>query len=177
MLIRPGVLTVPNTTSFATGNPIAAIVLVKEAKGVTLTNLTVDGADNVLGGCGPNLVGIFYRNASGKVEADAVRNIRLGPASANLGGCQSGIGIFAQSGTGPGSPSKLTVIGSTVHDYQKTGIVGNEAGTELTANGKAAPAMARRLLSRRTASRLASVRRARFRSTRLSIRCGPSALT
>jgi parallel beta-helix repeat protein len=134
VLIRPGAITVTNSTSFSTGNPIAAIVLVKETKGVTLTNLTIDGADNVLGGCGPNLVGIYYRNASGKVEAAAVRNIRLGPGP-GFEGCQAGIGIFAQSGTGPGSPSKLTVLGSSVHDYQKGGIVGNEAGTELTAIG------------------------------------------
>lgn len=133
VLIRPGALTAANSTSFSSGNPIAAIVLVKEAKGVTLTNLTIDGANNVFGDCAINLVGIYYRNASGKVEADAVRNIRLG--GPGLEGCQAGIGIFAQSGTGPGSPSKLTVLGSTVHDYQKTGIVGNEAGTELTAIG------------------------------------------
>ena len=74
-----------NTTSFG-GTPTAAIVLVEKTTGVTLDNLTVDGASNVLGGCGVNIVGIYYRNASGKIDNAAVRNIRLFPDS--LLGCQ-----------------------------------------------------------------------------------------
>lgn len=134
-LIMPPVA-VANTTSFG-GTPTAAIVLVEKTSGVTLDNLTVDGASNVLGGCGVNIVGIYYRNASGKVVNAAVRNIRLFPDA--LLGCQTGLGIYAQAGIEPGVPrrARLDVLNSSVHDYQKNGITADAAGTELTAVGNA----------------------------------------
>jgi hypothetical protein len=126
-LIKPRSV-VANSTNTASGVDVAAIIAVEDSGSVTLINLTVDGSDNGLTRCDPTLIGVFYRNASGRIEATAVRNIRLGPG---LQGCQSGIGIFAQSGRG--GTSTLTIDGSSVHDYQKAGIVGNEAGTELHA--------------------------------------------
>jgi hypothetical protein len=93
---------------------------------VILRNLTIDGADSQLTDCAPTLVGILYRNASGNVQSSAVRDIRLGPS---LASCQSGYGIFAQSGAG--GTAQLTVEDSSVHGYQKAGILANEAGTEL----------------------------------------------
>ena len=100
---------------------MAAVIAVEDSANVILRNLTIDGADNRLTACAPTLVGVFYRNASGEVQSTAVRDIRLGPT---LGDCQSGYGIFAQSGAG--GVSKLTVNGSSVHGYQKVGILGNE---------------------------------------------------
>jgi hypothetical protein len=123
----------PNSTSLTTGNPIAAIILVQAAKGVVFENMTVDGSpgSSSLTGCGVNYVGIYYRNAWGKIEDDAVRNIALGPG---LEGCQSGLGIFVQSGKDPLAPSVdphslVEIDGNTVHEYQKNGITANEAGT------------------------------------------------
>ena len=125
----------PNTTSFG-GSPIAAIVLVEKTSNVTLDNLTVDGASNAIGGCAPDLVGIYYRNASGRIANAAVRNIRLTDA---LLGCQGGLAIYAQSGTEPGAPrrARLEVLNSSVHDYQKNGITADGIGAELTAVGNA----------------------------------------
>jgi len=130
-LIRPTPV-LANSTSLTSGGPIAAIILVDGASNVSLTNLTVDGAANGISPCEPNLIGVYYRNASGKMDSVAVRNMRLG---AGLEGCQSGLGIFAQSGGG--GSAKLEVVNSSVHDYQKNGITGNGAGTELTARGNA----------------------------------------
>jgi hypothetical protein len=127
-LVKPRSMTA-NSTNTSSGETVAAIIAVEDSGDVTLINLTVDGSDNGLTGCDPTLIGVFYRNASGRIEAAAVRNIRLGTG---LEGCQSGIGIFAQGGRGGGT-SRLTVDGSTVHDYQKAGIVANEERTELTA--------------------------------------------
>ncbi len=124
--------TVPNSTSAYSGNPITAIVVVHDADGVNLTNLTVDGSTNGIAGCAPDLVGVFYRNASGTIDELAVRDIRLG---GSLGGCQSGDGIFVQSGGG--GKSKVTVSNTSVHDYQKTGIVANEVGTDVMIKGNA----------------------------------------
>ena len=104
------------------------MIAVEDSANVILRSLTIDGADNRLTACAPTLVGVLYRNASGAVRDTAVRDIRLG---STLGGCQSGYGIFVQSG--PGGASKLTVNGSSVHGYQKVGILGNEIGTEIRA--------------------------------------------
>lgn len=123
---------VANSFSLASGNPIAAIVLVDGADKVNLSNLTVDGASNGINGCSPNLMGIYYRNASGKVDSVAVKNIKL---SSFDFGCQSGLAIFVQSGGG--GQSKVDITNSSVHDYQKNGITANEAGSEVNIKGNA----------------------------------------
>jgi len=127
VVIRPTAI-VTNTTSLFSGAPMAALVVVTDTT-ATLANVVIDGGGTEWGSsCGaPNLVGVFYRNASGAIADSTVRNIRL---AAGLEGCQAGIGIFAQSG-GAGE-SDLTVDGVSVHDFQKNGIVGNEVGTTIT---------------------------------------------
>jgi parallel beta-helix repeat protein len=127
VLIRPSGI-IANSTNAFSGNPIAAVVAIEDSASVTLQNLTVDGGDNRLSACAPTLVGVFYRNSSGTAQSIAVRNVRLGPS---LGTCQSGYGIFAQSGAG--GVSNLTVNGSSINGYQKVGILGNEDGTQLQA--------------------------------------------
>jgi parallel beta-helix repeat protein len=116
---------VTNSTSLASGNPIAAVILVMNSTDVDLSGLTVDGANNGINGCAPNLIGIYYRNASGNIQKNTVRNIKLGPG---LEGCQSGLGIFVQSGLGK---SKVTIDTNSVHDFQKNGITANEVGTSV----------------------------------------------
>ena len=115
-----------NTTSLSSGAPIAAQVLVADTAGVKLNNLTVDGSNNKINGCSPNLIGIFYQNASGSVSHGLVLNQAM---TATDNGCQSGLAIFAQSGNG--GTSQLTVSGTHVQNYQKNGITGNEAGTTM----------------------------------------------
>jgi parallel beta-helix repeat protein len=118
---------VANTTSLAPGHAIiAAVILVMNSTDVDLSGLTVDGANNGINACAPDLIGIYYQNASGTIRQNTVRNIKLGPG---LEGCQSGLGIFVQSGPGK---SKVTIDTNSVHDFQKNGITGNEAGTSVT---------------------------------------------
>ncbi len=118
-----------DTTSLRTGFSIAAAILVKDTTDVKIEGLTVDGAASGIF-CGPNMIGIFYRNASGKIKHVAVRNMKSLPGGE---GCQSGLGIFAQSGGG--GTSKVEVEDSSVHDYQKNGITGNEPGTDIRVKG------------------------------------------
>jgi parallel beta-helix repeat protein len=127
VLIRPSGV-VANSTNAFSGDPIAAVIAIEDSASVILRNLTIDGDDNRLTACAPTLVGVFYRNSSGEAQSIAVRDVRLG---SSLGGCQSGYGIFAQSGSG--GVSKLTVNRSSVNGYQKVGILGNEDGTQLLA--------------------------------------------
>jgi hypothetical protein len=117
-----------NTTSLTSGAPMATVVLIKDATAlINIQTLTIDAGGNGFTGCGTHVVGILVQNADAKVLNAAVRNAKLG---ATLEGCQTGLGIFAQSS---GDTSNVTVEGTSVHDYQKNGITANEAGTTLTA--------------------------------------------
>jgi nitrous oxidase accessory protein NosD len=114
-----------NTTG-SSGAPIAAAILVKEAANVEIEGLIVDTANSGITECSPDLIGILYQNSSGRIEHNAVRNVKL---SVSLNGCQSGDAIVVQS---LGSEtSKVTVDDNSVHDYQKNGITGNESGSEV----------------------------------------------
>jgi hypothetical protein len=113
-----------NTTSLFDAAPIATAILVADTRDVSISGLTVDGANNGILECTPNLEGITFQNASGNVERAAIRNFKLG---AGLGGCQSGTGFFVQSGGG--KISRVEIEDCTIHDFQKNGITANEIGT------------------------------------------------
>jgi hypothetical protein len=113
-----------NTTSLFDSAPIATALLVAGTTGVTISGLTVDGANNGITQCAPDLIGISFQNASGELARIAVRNFKL---AASLNGCQSGTGIFVQSGNG--GVSKVEIDHCTVHDFQKNGITADEIGT------------------------------------------------
>ena len=128
--IQPNPLVANTASLISPFNPIAAAIWVTPGTtGVIVYGLIVDGSLNGISGCLPNPIGIYYQNASGTAAYNAVRYFELGPG---LQGCQAGIGIFAQT-DGSGGVSKVTAAVNSVHDFQKTGIVGNETGTTLTA--------------------------------------------
>jgi hypothetical protein len=156
---------IQNTLDFDHGSvPVAAQLLVLNTVGpVLISNLTVDGTGNGLT-CGPDVQGILFQNASGTVNHVAVRN-QVPNGIPN--GCQVGKSIYVQTATG-GLPSTVTVENSSVHNYNKNGITGRDAGTTLTATGNyvqgsgVVPSGVRR----RTASSLASGPVERSRATR-----------
>ena len=113
-----------NGVSLASGNPLAALLSVKDTTKVILSGLTVDAAMAGITECAPNLVGVLYQNSSGTITELKVRNTRLAPS---LNGCQSGLGIFVQSGNG--GRSHVEIRNNQVSGYQKNGITANEIGT------------------------------------------------
>jgi parallel beta-helix repeat protein len=123
---------VANATDLFDGSPIAAQIFVQNAANVTVAHLTVDGSNNNLNGCGTDLVGIYYQNSSGIIGYVATRNQEL---SADLGGCQVGLGIFVESGYNTSGTSKVTIAYNSVHDYQKNGITADGVGTKATILG------------------------------------------
>ena len=94
-----------NTTSLATGDAIAAAVLVSGATNVTISGLTVDGINNGITECTPRLIGVYFQNSSGVLRHAAIRNFQLGEAALN--GCQSGTGVFVESGGGQTSDVEI----------------------------------------------------------------------
>jgi parallel beta-helix repeat protein len=108
--------------------PVAAQVLVQKAQNVNISNITVDGSNNLIAGCAADLRGIYYQNASGILAAVATRNQTL---ATGLIGCQSGEGIFVQSGYGSSGAAHVTIQTSSVHSFQKNGVTGDGSETNL----------------------------------------------
>lgn len=125
-VLMPGTMR-QNSTSLLDGTPIATAILVAGATGVSIDGLTVDGTNNGLTQCAPRLFGIAFQNAAGEIGHVAIRNFKLGTG---LGGCQSGTGIFVQSGGG--GVSNVEIDNSTIHDFQKNGITADEVGTQVS---------------------------------------------
>ena len=120
-----------NATNGVDGTPIAAVVLVRGTTGVIIRRLTIDGVNNGITACEPTLIGIFYQDASGEIGDVAVRNMILVEDEDKA--CQSGLGIFVQKLSGP--VRQVSVVTSSIHDYQKNGITGNEPGTRIQVDG------------------------------------------
>ena len=129
VILPPAGGLVPNVTDVVSGNPVAAQLVVQNAGPVSISNLTVDGTRNGLS-CGPDVRGILFQNSSGTVNHVAVRN-QVPNGIPN--GCQVGESIWVE--TAAGHSSAVTVKHSSVHNYNKNGITGNDAGTNLTLTG------------------------------------------
>jgi hypothetical protein len=127
-IIKPSVA-LPNSSSLFSGAAIYSIVVVDGVTGVTVQDMTIDGADAAAPLACNTYVGIFYRAASGTVSHTRVTNIFF-PA---WSGCQGYLGIFVQSGNGgPRLNSDVIIDHNTVDNYGKNGITANEAGTSVT---------------------------------------------
>jgi hypothetical protein len=126
-IIRPTTLT-DTATSLFTGNPLAYIILVDRASGVTIKKLTVDGSGvSSCEFCHFGFMGIFYRASSGTITGVRVTSIKST--------YDNDIGIFVQSGYGPRLKSDVTITNSVVEDYGRNGITCNEAGTRCIVVG------------------------------------------
>lgn len=132
VVVSPSAGLAANATSLSSGDPLTAHLWVLGPATVSLNNLTVDSLGNGITGCAPVLIGILYQNASGTINHIVTRNQWIGASESdpNLNGCQTGLGVFVQSGNS--GTSTVTVENSSVHDYQKNGITGNETGTTIT---------------------------------------------
>lgn len=64
---------VANTTTYSTGNPIAALILFRGSAGaVNIGNLAVDGTNNGISDCLPDLIRIFYQNSARTLKFESV---------------------------------------------------------------------------------------------------------
>jgi hypothetical protein len=97
------------------GFPTAAQILVQNAT-VTISHLTVDGANDGMTDCSIDPIGIYYQNASGTITGNAVRNVLL---PTGLQGCQDGLAINVESNAG--TPA-VTISNNSVRNYDKNGI-------------------------------------------------------
>ena len=126
----PTLKTVPDL--YAGGVAKLPQVLVQNSFDIDISTLAVDGTGNGIAGCGPDLVGIYYQNASGVLNYVVARNQILAPG---LTGCQSGEAIFIQSGYGSAGFAAVSVQNSSIHNYEKNGITGDGNGTFVLISG------------------------------------------
>ena len=129
---NPGAVVMPshllsNADSLVTGSPLSAIIRALNADEVTVSGITVDAGAASIAECSPELIGILFQNSSGEIKQNTVRSTNLAP---NLNGCQSGLGIFAQSGNG--GSTQVLIAENIIREYQKNGITANELGTIAT---------------------------------------------
>jgi nitrous oxidase accessory protein NosD len=115
---------IANAASLTNGEPLAGGIFVTGAENVNISGLTLDTIANGIHECAPRLFGILYQNASGVIDTVRIRNTKL---SLSLNGCQSGTGIFVQSGNG--GKSLVKIKNCPISGYQKNGITANEVGT------------------------------------------------
>jgi parallel beta-helix repeat protein len=109
------------TGSDSRGRSIAVQISVLNAN-VTVSHITVDGAGNQVDGCALDPMGIYYRDATGLITDNAVRNQI---PDTNVG-CGNGLGIDVESTSGwPISPLLLTISNNSVRNYGKNGITVN----------------------------------------------------
>jgi hypothetical protein len=110
------------TAFFTTSTNNYPVVFVNGATGVTVKDLTVDGAGR--GNGNYRFIGIAYWNSGGAVLDCDVVSIRETPMT----GTQHGVGIYSFNSTG--GPYALEVGGTDVSDYQKNAMA--LSGTGVT---------------------------------------------
>ncbi len=110
--------------SFNYGWTIRPVIFVDGVTGVTIDNLTVDGAGR--GATNNRFAGIAYWNAGGVVESVLVTRVRENPYNGN----QHGYGVIARNNTG--GPYTLIIKNSKFTDIQKNGIYVLDSGLTAT---------------------------------------------
>jgi parallel beta-helix repeat protein len=113
---------VTNNVTDIFGFPTAAQIFVKNAA-VTISHMTVDGANDGLTDCSIDAIGIYYQNSSGTMTDNAVRNVLL---PTGLQGCQDGLAINVENDNG--NPA-VTISNNSVRNYDKNGITASGPGT------------------------------------------------
>src|SRR5215831_16461986 len=136
-VLRPGTLTASLPSAMG-GKPVSAAILVDDVR-VILSGIVVDLTGNGILDCRTTLAGVYLHNASATLNDVDIGDVRVAGAP----GCDSGVGLFAESGVIGQSDqgqtlsgkSKVKVRDSHVHGCQKGGIVMNGAGTRLKLGG------------------------------------------
>jgi pectin methylesterase-like acyl-CoA thioesterase len=122
-------------TSDHWSDAVRADITVNGAANVTVKNLTVDGnfaGDTTAGSNGDEISGIAYLHSSGTIDTVVVKNVS-NSLPGGLFGLQHGDGILVDNGTDAVQPG-ITIENSSVHDFQKTGVLIWNANVDMHSN-------------------------------------------
>jgi len=106
--------------------PSAAQLLIQNATGVTVENLSVDGSNSGLADCNTGIVGIYYQNASGTVNSVTVQN------QVGFTNCGRGLGVYVET---DGASSTVTIENSNVRFTSGLNIGATQTGTTVMITG------------------------------------------
>jgi hypothetical protein len=119
--------------------PLAAVVLVANTTGVTVSGLTVNAsaAASSIGGCTPDFVGVDFQNSSGTLTRAKVTGVELPPS---LLGCQNQLAVYVYTGWfstsfTPSPALHVTISKTVVSAYGKNGITCDDPGLLCTLTG------------------------------------------
>jgi len=132
-VISPDVLAI-NGTSDHYGDNVRAVIGITDSTNVHIEDIVVDGSysgDTTPGSNGDELSGIAFLNSSGGLDGVTIDNNGNSPAG-GLFGLQHGSGLFIDN-SGLLSGNDVTVTGSTITDFQKTGAL--IVGADIVFNG------------------------------------------
>jgi hypothetical protein len=123
--------------SAGAATPLAALVLVDNTTGVTVSGLTVDAtaASSSITSCGQDLVGVDFQNSSGTLTRATVTGVELSPS---LLGCQNQLAVYVYNGwfaTSYLSTQHVTISSTTVKEYGKNGITCDDPAVTCQLNG------------------------------------------
>jgi parallel beta-helix repeat protein len=103
--------------------------------GVNLEDLGINGSgmraglDTDIYGCGQNIVGAYYHDASGSMTNDTVTQIEM---PARLFGCQGGLGVYVTTDSTWPTGSSLRMVSDNINNYNKNGITCDDPRTSCT---------------------------------------------
>ena len=114
------------------GGQVATQIFVKNASGVIIRNLAVDGIGNNVAPCVTyTMDGIYVQNSSATITNNVVRN-QYQTNFARDGSCQNGLAINVESLT---DTNTVVVAHNSVRAYQKNGITATGAATGVASAG------------------------------------------
>ena len=121
-VLSPDVLAHNGDSSHYGGLDVRAVIAVNDSTNINIQGLIVDGSfsgDTTPGSNGDEISGIGYFRSSGSVVNTVIENIGNDPLGP-LFGLQHGSGLFID-GDGGAPGLAVSVTGSTIRDFQKTG--------------------------------------------------------
>jgi hypothetical protein len=120
---------VANATVSPRGTPYstAAQLLIQNASGVTVDDLSVQGTNSGLTDCNTGIVGIYYQNASGTVSNVSVEN------QVGFTNCGRGLGVYVE--TDSSASSTLMIQNSVIRFTSGLNIGATGTGTTVTISG------------------------------------------
>ncbi|MFN0264741.1 beta strand repeat-containing protein [Tepidamorphus sp. 3E244] len=142
--VEPGViieapdsgLAITGTDGFANGGAgrdVAGVVTVKNATGVSISGITIDGDNQgsqaILNGAG-DFAGILVMDAEASFDGVTVTGVQ----DASFNGAQHGTAVLATNATTGGATNGLTLTNSTVENFQKSGIVARNTSVDIDNN-------------------------------------------
>jgi hypothetical protein len=113
------------------------VISVVNTYNVAIEGLAIDASQNTVSGCTVTLAAIHFSNASGSVTNNAISGAQLSnPLSCTKLFPGNGFGVLVDTTTtGQAGPFFVSIMGNSVHDFNRDGVLVNGAGITADVTG------------------------------------------